>query len=340
MKYPAKTDIAVLLLFFNRADTFGQVFKAVREARPSKLFLYQDGPRGERDIAGIEACREIVSDEHIDWECEVHRMYQKKNYGCDPSEYISQKWAFSHVDRCVVLEDDDVPSVSFFSFCKEMLERYEHDERITMISGFNVEEQTTDVEGDYFFSTNFSIWGWASWRRVIDQWDEHYTWLDNPIAVRQLEELIRERRYRDDFLPMCRKHREQGKAFYETIFWAHLLLSGGLAIVPCRNMINNLGATADSTHFGGSLQTMPRGYRRIFTMRRYELEEIHHPPYVIEHVAYRHRAYKIMGWMNPMIKVGRSFEELFLNLRYGNFRFILTAIKRRIKKWMGKEAYK
>ena len=30
MKYPAKTDIAVLLLFFTRSDTFAQVFEAVR----------------------------------------------------------------------------------------------------------------------------------------------------------------------------------------------------------------------------------------------------------------------------------------------------------------------
>ena len=59
MKYPAKTDIAVLLLFFTRSDTFARVFEAVRQARPSKLFLYQDGPRGERDMAGIMACREI-----------------------------------------------------------------------------------------------------------------------------------------------------------------------------------------------------------------------------------------------------------------------------------------
>ena len=140
MKQPAKTDIAVLLLFFNRADTFRQVFEAVKEARPSKLFLYQDGPRGERDMAGIEACRAIVSDENIDWECEVHRMYQEKNYGCDPSEYISQKWAFSIVDKCMVLEDDDVPSQSFFPFCKEMLDKYENDERISMISGFNTAE--------------------------------------------------------------------------------------------------------------------------------------------------------------------------------------------------------
>ena len=339
---PYLVDIPVLILFFNRPQQLSQVFAEVRKARPSRLFLYQDGPRSEADMAGIIACREVVA--QVDWECQVETFYQEKNYGCDPTEYISQKWAFSHVDKCIVLEDDDVPAVSFFSFCKEMLERYADDERITMISGFNVEEETDDAEGgDYFFSTNFSIWGWASWRRVVDQWDEHYTWLDNPTAVRQLEALISERGYRDDFLPMCRKHRQQGKAFYETIFWSHMLLSGGLAIVPRKNMINNLGATADSTHFGGTLETMPHGYRRIFTMKRYEIPEGHtlcHPPYVIEHVAYRHRAYRIMGWRCPMVKISRSIEELLLNLRYGNFRFIISSIQKRIKKWLGKEDYK
>lgn len=338
---PALVDIPVLILFFNRPKQLSQVFAQVRKARPSRLFLYQDGPRSERDMPGIMACRQVVAD--VDWECQVETLYQERNYGCDPSEFLSQKWAFSHVDRCVVLEDDDVPAVSFFAFCKEMLDRYADDERITMVSGFNVEEQTPDAEGDYFFTTNFSIWGWASWRRVVDQWDEHYTWLDDPVCVRQLEELIRERGYRDDFLPMCRQHREyarQGRPYYETIFWAQMLLSGGLAIVPRRNMVNNLGATADSTHFGGSLETMPRGYRRIFTMQRYELPSaLQHPPYVVEHVAYRHRAYRIMGWMNPMVKVGRSLEELCLNLRYGNFRFILTSIRRRAGKWMGRKEF-
>ena len=44
----------------------------MRKARPSKLFLYQDGPRNEKDLKGIQACRTIV--EQIDWECEVHRF--------------------------------------------------------------------------------------------------------------------------------------------------------------------------------------------------------------------------------------------------------------------------
>ena len=51
---PYKTDVAVLILFFNRPDHLRRVFDEVREARPSKLFLYQDGPRGERDMPGIE----------------------------------------------------------------------------------------------------------------------------------------------------------------------------------------------------------------------------------------------------------------------------------------------
>ena len=369
---PYLVDIPVLILFFNRPQQLGQVFAEIRKARPSRLFLYQDGPRSEADMPGILACREVVA--QVDWECQVERLYQEKNSGCDPSNYFSQKWAFSHVDRCVVLEDDSVPSVSFFSFCKEMLDRYENDERITMVCGFNIEEKTDDAEGDYFFTTNFSIWGWASWRRVVDNWDERYTWLDNPTCVKQIETLIRERGYRDDFLPMCRQHRQyslQGRPFYETIFWSYMLLNNGLAIVPRKNMINNLGATADSTHFGGSLQTMPRGYRRIFTMPRYELpfgiksEELRvknksnhtedetnsdsslftlhsslcHPPHVIEHIAYRKRAYRIMGWMCPMVKIGRSIEELCLNLRYGNFRFILTSVRNRINKLLGKNKY-
>ena len=162
----SKNNYAVLILFFARPETLSQVFEQVRKAKPLKLFLYQDGPReGRNDLEGIQKCREIV--ENIDWECEVHKWYQDKNVGCDPSEYLSQKWAFSYVDKCIILEDDDVPSLSFFPFCQELLDRYENDERISMIAGMNHEEVSTDVPYDYFFTTNVSIWGWATWKRVI-----------------------------------------------------------------------------------------------------------------------------------------------------------------------------
>lgn len=336
MKHPAEVDVAVLILFFNRPELLKKVFGEIRKARPSKLYLYQDGPRGEQDLAGMEACRQVVADEEIDWECDVRRNYQTKNAGCDPSNFNAHKWAFSLNDKCVVFEDDSIPSVTFIRFCKEMLDRYADDRRVSIISGFNHEEHTTDVGDDsYFFTTTHSIWGWASWRRVIEEWDEHYTFLDDPVAMSRLHGLIKERHYRDEYLPMCERHRELGIAYYETIFQTQCFLNSGLSIVPAHNMINNLGVQADSTHFAGSIDTLPRGYRRIFTMGRHEIDfPLHHPRYVVEHVAYRHRVYRIMGWGHPWLKVARSMEELLLNLRYGNFAAIWNAATRRVRKWL------
>ena len=139
---------------------------------------------------------------------------------------------------------------------------------------------------------------------------------------------------------MCRHHRASGKAFYETIFHSAILLNSGLSIVPTKNMITNLGPTAGSTHFGSSLQTLPRGYRRIFTMKRHEsASPLNHPRYVIEDVAYKKRVYKIMCWGHPWIKIGRSLEELLLNMRYGNFSVIVAAIGKRVAKWLNRDLH-
>lgn len=337
--HPAKTDIAVLLVFFNRPETFRLVFAEVKKARPSRLFLYQDGPRGERDMAGIEECRRIASD--IDWECDVHRKYQERNYGCDPSGFIAHRWAFSLADKCMVLEDDVVPSQSFFPFCKEMLDRYEHDERITMVAGFNTDEISPDIPDSYFFTSAFSIWGWASWRRVVERWDGNYTFMDDEYNMRQLRSLIRRRGYRNDLLRMCRDHRASGKQYFESIFWTAMLFSSGLAVMPSKNMINNVGLTAGSTHFAASLETMPRRLRRIFTMRRHETDfPLRHPRYVIENVEYSERLYLVNAWNHPWRKIQYSLEELWNNLRRGRFSVITTALGRRIDKWTGRHRFK
>lgn len=340
MKHPYKTDIAVLLLFFTRSDTFARVFEEVRKARPSRLFLYQDGPRNEKDVAGIEACRQIVSDENIDWECEVHRNYQEHNLGCDPSGYLSHRWAFSLADKVIVLEDDVVPAQSFFPFCKEMLDRYEHDERITMIAGFNVDEVTPDVPDSYFFTSAFSIWGWASWRRVAERWNPTYDFIRDAYNMQQLEAIAKKRDYRSDMLQMFRDHSQSGKEYFETIYWSDMILNSGLVIMPTKNQINNIGLMADSTHFSAELKTTPHRLRRIFTMQRHELDfPLRHPKYIIENVGYLDRLYRVNAWNHPWIKVQNSLEELWLSLRYSNFSHITRSVARRIRKWMGIERH-
>ena len=192
-------------------------------------------------------------------------------------------------------------------------------------------EIASATDADYVFTSNFSVWGWASWRRVVERWDEHYTWLDCPEAVARLERIIKERKLRTDFLPMCRAHRASGKAFYETIFFAHLLLSSQLSIAPRLNLIRNFGVQDDSTHFSGGVHLLPHGYRRIFTMPAYDLTApLRHPAHIVEDVAYRRSVYRIMAWGHPWVRRYRSIEELALNLRHGQLRNIRKAIRNRL----------
>ena len=160
-------------------------------------------------------------------------------------------------------------------------------------------------------------------------------------TMQQLQAVMKQRRYNRKFLQMLHDHRASGKEYYETIFWSSMILNSALAIMPTKNQINNMGLTADSTHFTGSIHTTPRAYRRIFTMKRHEMQfPLRHPRHVIEHVAFKERLYRVHAWEHPWIKVSRSLEELLLNLRYGNFSIIGKALKNRLRILTGRRHFK
>lgn len=305
-KYPFKIDIAVLLLFFARPDHFEKVFNEVKKARPSKLYLYQDGPRVGRpdDIVKIKQCRDIA--EQIDWECEVHTNYQEKNVGCDPSEYISQKWMFETEEMGIILEDDDVPSQSFFPFCKELLEKYKDDKRIYSIAGMNHLDTYQAEYSDYIFTTHQSIWGWATWKRCIDMWDARMPFLEDTYALEIMNKNVIGF---DKTVNTCSWHRDSGIEWYESISWVAQNLNNMLNIVPTKNLISNIGIGADGTHGAGSIQELPKSLRKLFNKKTFELDfPLRHPRFVIDDKIYHSKLNKITGFGYPFINLYRSAE--------------------------------
>lgn len=327
-------DVSVLLIFFTRHKQFKQVFEQVKKARPSELFLYQDGPRKGvlDDINNILKCREIAED--IDWDCKVHRLYQKKNIGVDPSGYLADTWAFSQCDKCIVLEDDVVPSVSFFSFCKVMLDKYEYDERVMLISGINIEEETPEVKEDYFFSSTTFTWGWASWARVVNNWDPQYSFLKDPYQKNRVSEYIKNKNLVKNSINIFQNHAESGVEHFETILISNQYLHQGLTLVPKKNMINNIGIVEDSAHYAGSISLIARGFRCVFTMKRFELNinEMTHPKTIKDYEQYRKKSFRIYAWGHPLIKLYRFGETLVYNIIKGNFKSVTIDIARNIKR--------
>jgi hypothetical protein len=325
-------DVPVLIIFFVRDEQLRQTFEQVKKARPRVLLLWQDGPRANRsdDLEGIRKCREIV--ENIDWECDVYRNYHEENMGCDPSTFLSHKWAFSIVDRCIILEDDVKVSQSFFTFCKELLDRYENDQRINRICGMNTVGVSEDCPYDYFFSSVGSVWGWATWKRVADEWDENYTFLDDKYEMKLLSKMDKSSYYKK-YVERTRDHRASGKQYWETIHTYNILLNSRLNIVPTKNMVCNTGLDVNSTHAMSEIKLVPRAKRKLYYMNLNELEfPLKHPKHIVNNVNYVEENERLMGIGHPFVRFYRRCESVFLKIRYGRFDSLKNAVIRRVKR--------
>jgi len=239
-------DVAVAIIFFVRPDKLEKVFNQVRKSKPSKLFLIQDGPREnnyEDDMINIKKCREIV--ENIDWDCEVYKDYSEVNLGVGKRPASGISWVFEHTDKAIILEDDCVPDLSFFSFSKNMLDKYENDERIMLISGMNLLEQY-DTNYSYIFSKACTIGAWATWKRVWDQYDYEIKLFDDKKIKQKLKEEIGFKNIIDLKFWAWNLTREKINHNEKLQWWDYQLsfliyLNSGLGIVPSKNLIKNIG---------------------------------------------------------------------------------------------------
>ncbi|MBO5480976.1 MAG: hemolysin activation protein [Clostridia bacterium] len=283
-KYKAKTDVPVFMIFFNRPDTLKLVFEAVRQARPSTLFLACDGPRDNRedDKENIKKCKDIVS--NIDWECNVFCDYSTKNLGCGMRMYTGITWAFEYVDRLMVLEDDCVPNQDFFPFCEELLERYKNDSRIYMISAMNHLGVYKKTENDYFFAGG-CCWGWATWKRAWEQMDYNMSFLQDTYAMQCVENVYP---YYKNAIKIGQERKAILDAGNKLSAWTYqsgmaAALNSQFSIIPKRNMITNVGLTADSGHAVSNIRKLPKKSQAYFNAPTYVTKfPLKHPKYVVE----------------------------------------------------------
>lgn len=317
---PFKTDIAVAMIFFNRPDTLKTVFESVREARPSKLYLIQDGARANRpkDAENIAKCREVVS--NIDWDCEVIRDYSDVNLGCGKRIFTGLSNVFSREEYAAIVEDDIVIGESFLPFCKEMCERYKDDQRIQMISGMNHLGVYEDCPYDYFFAQfGGAIWGWATWARCWNELDWDMEAMSNPYIVRCLNNALTPRnrgRLIADRALVVRNKILQGIApsFWSLHYGLYTALASRLNIVPKYNLISNIGLSGDSAHATDSIKKLPRRIRVVFFGKIYDMPKaLKHPKYIVDDQFYMNKQEEIM---TPSLcqRIKEIPERLFLKL--------------------------
>jgi len=170
---PSPLSTPVLFLIFNRPEITKQVFNAIQQAKPPRLYVAGDGPRSKctEDEENCKLARSIAT--NVDWDCEVKTLFRDHNLGCRLAVSQAIYWFFEQEPEGIILEDDCLPSQSFFWFCQEMLEYFRNDKAVGVICGFYSNELEYKPSASFFFSRYLRVWGWAGWRRSNEGYDSN-----------------------------------------------------------------------------------------------------------------------------------------------------------------------
>jgi len=246
----------ILFLVFNRPLETMKSFERIRNIKPKQLFIAADGPRMniESDFLNCEKVRISILDS-IDWDCEVKTLFQNENLGCGKAVQSALDWFFKQVEMGVIIEDDILPDVSFFSYAENLLYKFENNHSIFSINGCSLAYE--NLKYDYGLTKYFNMWGWATWRRSNDlvnkTWKEYNEDVDFKSGSKFIKTLS---------LPTIIPHKEwiynwkklfnatkSGKIDTWDYQWVYTCLKNQqYCIRPNINMINNIGFNENSTH--------------------------------------------------------------------------------------------
>ena len=233
----------ILFLFFNRLDTTQKVFEKIREAQPEHLYLASDGPRKNKEGEDklVKDVRKWVLN-HIDWPCTVHKHFNGENLGCGKNVSGSITWFFENEAQGIILEDDCVPHIDFFTYCEELLNKYHDDKRIWHICGTNP-LGISNISESYFFSKYMHCWGWAGW---ADRW-KHYTFDLKDYNKKDLKNLSSDRAVRSYFEKVLECMRKGTTDTWDYQWFLNVVAHNGLCIMPAKNLICNVGLVGTHT---------------------------------------------------------------------------------------------
>lgn len=328
------TDIPVVYNFFVRPQISKKVFHEIKKFKPRILYLVSDGPRNEREKEIISLNRNQI-EEMIDWECEVEKIYSNVNIGFDIMKITYQE-VFKKNDMMIFLEEDILPTQSFFHFCNELLIKYKDDPSIYIITGMNFLGKYPDDGPSYFFVNSGSTWGMGLWKRTIELFQEDLSILDNKYINSIIKENMKiKNKYHHYQHLMVKKNEEDAYIKDGELYlmgFNQNILYNSLAIVPSVNLVENIGDCEGSEN-SDKMIMLPKKMRYISNLSASEIEfPLKHPEFKIVDYVYGGLTAKLSPNSNAVSCVYYKFERGLRILIFGGPRYFYSKLKKFIIK--------
>lgn len=268
-------DIPVCLFIFQRKDTVLRIIDRISRVKPKKIYLMSDQGRNEEEKKRVQECREAV-EAAINWNCEVIKDYAAENRGVFENIGMGAMRVFSQEEVAIFLEDDNLPEITFFSYCKQMLEKYRDNDRVVWICGTNYLGKYENSSGEsYMFTQHLLPCGWASWRKKYTKYYDSFFDTFNETIKERIKPLYRNNPlYKQQMEVIQREYdrMKNGERFRSWDYQMCLSIRANdlLGISPTNNQIKNIGVDAFSEH--GGVTFADKMTKRFCGMDSYPLE--------------------------------------------------------------------
>lgn len=242
------TNAPITVFVYNRPWHIKQTMEALKKnklASQSKLFIFSDGPKNERDRKKVEEVRKYIKT--IDGFKSIVITERKENLGLAESIIAGVTEIVNKYGKIIVLEDDLLTSPYFLKFTNESLNFYEKEEKIACIHGYVYPVKAKLPET--FFLKHPGCLGWATWKRDWDLFEK-----DGTTLLRELgqKKLITDFDYNNSYIfTKILKDQIKGKIDSWAIRWyASVFLKNKLTLYPGKSLIFHNGGDNSGTNCG------------------------------------------------------------------------------------------
>lgn len=247
-KSVTETFAPIAIFCYRRPEHLAALIVSLRrcpEFPHSPVYVFADGPRGDADVAAVNATRKMARELLGD---RANYIESGENLGLADSLVRGVSDVCLRHGRVIVLEDDLTLSSSYLYFMNAALEKYKEVHEVMQIAGWIPSVPQLANTDQAVFVPFTSSWGWATWARAWSAYDPMaFGWSD----------LLKDREMRKRFdlggkYPFSRMLRKQmtqeGNSW--AIRWYYSVFSrGGLTLVPPRSMVHNGGMDGSGEHF-------------------------------------------------------------------------------------------
>jgi hypothetical protein len=172
------------------------------------------------------------------------------NLGVDASTLKHVTEIINRYGKAIVLEDDIVTTKGFLNYMNDALILYENEEKVVGISGYNFPTKKK-LPPTFFIKGGNNPWGWATWKRAWDHFEQNYQTLAQKIAADP--ELTYEFNYENsyDYLKVLRESTENDQP-WDVRWIASGFVKDKYSLWPGKSLVQNIGHDATGVHCGTS----------------------------------------------------------------------------------------